>query len=41
MHYLHFLLYSLSEYEAEVAEERLRMEREARERQDVMTLGLY
>lgn len=28
-----------SEYEAEVEEERLRKEREARERQDVMTLG--
>lgn len=29
----------ISEYEAEVEEERLRKEREARERQDVMTLG--
>lgn len=28
------------EYEAEVEEERLRKEREARERQDVMTLGM-
>lgn len=36
-----FSTIALIEYEAEVAEERLREEREARERQDVMTLGLY
>lgn len=35
------IMKTFTEYEAEVEEERLRKEREARERQDVMTLGMY